>query len=86
MQKHCMSIQECDENSQSPCGVESDGECEGQQEDFYMNTSSKRKIRENLGPLLNGLGNMVTKDTEKLERYSVPSWLGKTGLQESQAL
>jgi len=51
-----------------------------------MNTSSKRKIRENLGPLLNGLGNMVTKDTEKLERYSVPSWLGKTGLQESQAL
>lgn len=34
---------------------------------FDRCTSSKSKTRENMGPLLNGAGNRVTKDMEKTE-------------------
>ena len=34
---------------------------------FYRHINSKRKARENLHPLLDAEGNMVTKDQEKAE-------------------
>jgi len=48
--------------------------------DFYKYVSSKRKTRENMGPLLSRPGDLLTKDqgTEKTKvlrrpRYCVPS-------------
>lgn len=35
--------------------------------DFFKYISSKRKMRENVGPLLNGVGALVMKDTEKTD-------------------
>ena len=34
---------------------------------FYTYISSKEKMRENVGPLLHGVGDLVTKDMEKAE-------------------
>lgn len=34
---------------------------------FYKYINSKRKTKENMGPLLNGAGALVTKDTEEPE-------------------
>lgn len=72
-QRHCLSLQEWDKESQNPHGVASDEERGGLQEGFCRYISSKRKSKENLGLLLNVFWNPVTKDTKKFERYSVPS-------------
>ena len=48
--------------------------------------SNKRKARENVGPLLNGAGNLVTQDMEKVEVlniFSTSVFTGKTSLQAS---
>ncbi|KAJ7419224.1 glycerol kinase [Pitangus sulphuratus] len=48
--------------------------------------SNKRKTRENVFPLLNGAGNLVTQDTEKAEVLTILStsvFTGKTRLQDS---
>ena len=45
-------------------------------------------MRENVGPLLNGAGALVTQDMEKAEVLNAAFasvFTGKTGLQESQA-
>ena len=39
---------------------------------FYKHINSKRKARENLHPLLDAEGNLVTKDRVRL-RYLMPS-------------
>ena len=55
---------------------------------FYRYISSKRKTRENVGPLLNGAGELVPEDTEKANVLSALFSLvftDKTNLQESQA-
>ena len=38
---------------------------------FFKHISSKRKTRENVDPLLNGLGALVTEDTEKVELVNI---------------
>lgn len=38
--------------------------------DSYM--GSKKKIRENVGPLLIGWGNLVAKDINKVSKHSLP--------------
>lgn len=43
-------------------GISKDNE-----KDFYMYIGDKRKNRENVGPLLNEAGNLVTQDMEKAE-------------------
>lgn len=54
---------------------------------FYKCMNSKRKTRENVGPLLSGPWDLVAKDTENT---NVPSaffalvFIGMTGLQQSQ--
>jgi len=53
----------------------------------YFN--SKRKIRENVGPLLNEVGDLVTDDTEKVEllnAFFASVFTAKTAPQESQTL
>lgn len=40
---------------------------------IYRYISSKRKIRENVGPLLNRAGELGTKDTEKVEVLNAAS-------------
>lgn len=44
----------------------------GNKRKFYHYISSRRRNKENTGPLLNGVGYLVTVDTEKL-RYIAPS-------------
>ncbi|CAM5087143.1 unnamed protein product [Natator depressus] len=39
----------------------------GNKKGFYRYVSNKKKIRESVGPLLNGGGNLVTDDVEKAE-------------------
>ena len=41
----------------------------GNKKGFYKYLSNKRKIRERVGPLLNGGGNLVTDDMEKAEVF-----------------
>ncbi|KAK4827438.1 hypothetical protein QYF61_017995 [Mycteria americana] len=55
---------------------------------FYKYLGDKRKARENVGPLLNETGHLVTQGMEKAEVLNVffiPVFSSKTGLQESQA-
>lgn len=55
---------------------------------IYGYISSKRKIRENTGPLLNEAGHMVTKDMEKVEVLNASftsASTSKNNFQESQA-
>lgn len=40
-------------------------EVKGIKKGFYRYSSSKRKIQENVGPLINGARNVVKKDMEK---------------------
>ncbi|KAK4806831.1 hypothetical protein QYF61_005627 [Mycteria americana] len=54
---------------------------------FYRYISRKGKTRENVGPLLNEMGDLVTQDMEKAEVLNVSFasvFTSKTGLQESQ--
>ena len=55
----------------------------GNRKGFYKHTNSKR-MRENLGPLLNGAGDLVTYDREKAEVFDAffaAVFTGGTGLQ-----
>jgi len=56
---------------------------------FSNYISSKRKTRDNVGPLLNKVGALLTKDTEKLELWNATFasvFSAKAGPQDSQAL
>ena len=55
---------------------------------FYGDISSRRKARENVGPLLNGAGDLLINEIKKSEVLNVFFTLvfsGRTCLQESQA-
>lgn len=59
----------------------------GDKKGFYRYTSSKSKSRETMGPLLDGAGNRVIKDMEKMEvpqAFFALIFTRKTSLQESQ--
>lgn len=61
---------------------------QGNKKGFSRCISSKKKDRENVGLLLNGRRELVTKDMEKAETLSVFSTsvlIGKSCLQKSQA-
>ncbi|GAB0199208.1 mitochondrial enolase superfamily member 1 [Grus japonensis] len=54
---------------------------------FFKYISSKRKTRENVGPLLNEVGALVMEDTEKAEllnAFFASVFTAKAGPQESQ--
>ncbi|GAB0208273.1 mitochondrial enolase superfamily member 1 [Grus japonensis] len=56
---------------------------------FFKYISSKRKTRENVGPLLNEVGALVTEDTEKAELLNAAFasvFTAKAGPQETQTL
>ncbi|GAB0202599.1 mitochondrial enolase superfamily member 1 [Grus japonensis] len=56
---------------------------------FFKYISSKRKTRENVGPLLNEVGALVTEDTEKAEllnAFFALVFTAKVGPQESQTM
>jgi len=55
---------------------------------FFNYISSKRKARDNVGPLLNEAGVLVTEDAEKTEllnAFFASVFIAKEGPQESQA-
>ena len=55
---------------------------------FFNYISSKRKARDNVGPLLNEVGVLVTQDAEKTEllnAFFASVFSAKAGTQESQA-
>jgi len=55
---------------------------------FFKYSSSKRKTRDNVGPLLNEAGVLVTEDAEKAEllnAFFASFFSAKAGPQESQA-
>ena len=59
----------------------------GKSKGFYKYTSSKRKTKENVGPLLSRPGDLVTKDMEKakaLSAFFASAFTSMTGLQLSQ--
>lgn len=55
---------------------------------FCKHIIGKRKAKENVGPLLNGAGSMVTHDMGKAEMLNIffsLAFFSKTGLQKSEA-
>lgn len=52
-----------------PLGIRSGKECKGQQEGEYKYISGKRKTGENVSPLLNGAGALMTNDTEEAQGF-----------------
>ncbi|KAK4831130.1 hypothetical protein QYF61_015433 [Mycteria americana] len=59
----------------------------GNKKDSFKYMSDKRKTRENVGPLLNEMGDLVTQDMEKAEELNAAFALvltSQTGLQESR--
>ncbi|GAB0203755.1 mitochondrial enolase superfamily member 1 [Grus japonensis] len=61
----------------------------GNKKDFFKYISSKRKTRENVGPLLNEVGALVMEDTEKAELLNAAFasvFTAKVGPQETQTL
>lgn len=56
----------------------------GNNNGFYKYINSKRKVREIVGLLLDGAGDLVTKDMEKAKVFNAfftSVFTGKTGLQ-----
>ena len=56
---------------------------------FFKYISCRRKVKENVGPLLNEVGALVTKDTEKAEllnAFFASVFTAKTSPQESLTL
>ena len=51
----------------------------GSKKGFYGYISSKRKMRENVSPLLNGMGDLVTKTMNKAKILNAFSTLVFTG-------
>jgi len=61
----------------------------GNKKGFFNYISSKRKTRENMGPLLKGVGALVTEDTEMadlLNAFFASVFTAKAGPQASQPL
>ncbi|GAB0210180.1 mitochondrial enolase superfamily member 1 [Grus japonensis] len=65
------------------------GDVKDNEKGFFKYISSKRKTRENVGPLLNEVGALVMEDTEKAEllnAFFASVFTAKAGPQESQTL
>ncbi|GAB0183976.1 mitochondrial enolase superfamily member 1 [Grus japonensis] len=65
------------------------GDVKDNKKGFFKYISSKRKTRENVGPLLNEMGALVMEDTEKVEllnAFFASVCTAKAGPQESQTL
>ncbi|PKU39436.1 rna-directed dna polymerase from mobile element jockey- hypothetical protein [Limosa lapponica baueri] len=65
------------------------GNVEDSRKGSFKYTGSKRKTKENVGPLLNEVGALLTEDTEKVELLNAffnSVFTAKAGLQESQTL
>lgn len=61
----------------------------GNKKSFYRCIRSKKKPRENVGLLLNGMGDLVAKDMQKVEVLSAIFtliFIGKIGVLQSQIL
>lgn len=69
----------CDKEGQSLWRIKSDKGYEGQKEGFLKYISSKRKIWENVGLLLNQMHVMVTEDTEKAQLLNVSVFSAEVG-------
>jgi len=62
-------------------------DAKGHKKGFCKNINGKRKAGENVGPLLNGAGAMVTQDIEKAEVLNATFssvFTSRTGLQTSE--
>jgi len=81
-------MQRCNEEGQGPPETEAGKGCKKNKKGFkYIN--SKRKTRDNVGPLLNEVGVLVMEDAEKAEllnAFFASVFSAKAGPQESQAL
>jgi len=58
---------------------------EGNKKGFYKYISGKKKTRENVGPLLKEMRELVTQDSEKakvLSAFFASVFTGMTGIQE----
>ena len=91
--RHCLSMQGWGQESQSPLGVESGKGHEVQQDRQQewllqvLQELKEGKTRQGVSLLLNAVGDLVTKDTEKKTLVLLYAFFtGKTCLQESQAL
>lgn len=60
-------MQGCNRVRQGPLELSLPRYIKSPKKGVYKYISSKRKIRENMGMLLNQMGNPVTEDTEKAE-------------------
>ena len=80
-------MQRCNEEGQGPPETEAGKGCKKNKKGFkYIN--SKRKTRDNVGPLLNEVGVLVMEDAEKAEllnAFFASVFSAKAGPQESQA-
>jgi len=87
---HLGSLQECGQSMQeAQVELKLARDVKNNKKGFFNYISSKRKTRDNVGPLLNEVGVIVTEDVEKAELLNAAfaSVLSsKAGPQESQAL
>ena len=66
------------QKSQSTARTELGPKAEENSKCFYKHINSKRKARENLHPLLDAEGNLVTKDRDKAEVLNASVFNNKT--------